>query len=753
MVPSLLFGAFPDSPPKMSLQFQVDTPASAAVLAILSATQTSALVALEPASDGGETQLQVSAGVALHGVANIARHLVRLAPSSAPALYAGDALRLACIDEFLGIAERLAAAGVTVDAAGELLSELNAHLAMRTFVGAATATAPSVADVALWAALPGAVRAAGAGVDAFLAKLKLMHVRRWFAHVGALPELAGVAAAAASGGAPAVKQRVVGKAGTVGSLSKIDVGGSVVVTRFPPEPSGYLHIGHVKAAMLNNAYARNCVGGRLHCRFDDTNPEKEKTEFEHAILTDLASIGIVPDSVSNTSDFFGKFIEFCEKFIRDGNAFVDNTPIEAMREERGAGAASACRGQSVDENLRLWDEMVKGTPAGLACCVRAKIDPAHPNTALRDPAIYRCKLTPHYRTGTKFKVYPMYDFACPIIDSLEGVTHALRSSEYTSRNPLYTWVAEKAGLRVPKIEDFSRLNFEYVLLSKRKLQKLVETGVVGGWDDPRFPTIRGILRRGMEPSVLRDFILSQGASKSTVCMTMDKLWVLNKDHLDKIVHRHVALPAAGIVPLTLVAGDGLPNGVDVRPVEKHPKRPELGTFAAAYARTLWIAADDAALLAADEELTLVKWGNVVVTRIDRDAAGRVTAIDARLHLAGDPRATKNKITWLPRIDAGTPGADQGHLVDVLLQEFGYLITVKTLDDDADFDSVVNKNSLLETRAYGAQSMRSLAVGDKIQIMRNGYYRVDAVATDKSPLKLIKIPDGSRGPLSPPADNN
>ncbi len=651
------------------------------------------------------------------------------------------------------MAERLANAGQDESALTSAASELNSHLTLRTFV--ASGIEPSVGDLALWHAVRGAVAGGVDGVDGALTKLKLMHVRRWFGHCGSLAVVraAGDAAAASSGasGAPGKKQRIVTKAGVMGSFDKIEVGGGSVVTRFPPEPSGYLHIGHVKAAMLNNEYARQKPGGRLHCRFDDTNPEKEKAEFEDAILGDLASINIFPDTVSHTSDFFPRFIEFCEKFIRDGNAYVDFTPMELMREQRSTGVASACREHSVEENLRLWGEMINGTPLGLTCVVRAKIDLRHSNTAMRDPALYRCKLTPHYRTGTKFKVYPMYDFACPIIDSLEGVTHALRSSEYTSRNPLYVWVAEKSGLRVPKIEDFSRLNFEYVLLSKRKLQKLVETGAVGGWDDPRFPTIRGILRRGMEPSVLREFILAQGASKNNVCMTMDKLWVLNKDALDKVVHRHVALPSAGIVPLTLAAGDGVPTGIDVRPVEKHPKRPEFGSFPAVYASTLWLAADDAAPLTVGEELTLIKWGNVVVTAIERDAAGRPSAIAARFNAAGDPRTTKHKITWLPRIADGVPGRDQGHLVDVLLQEFGYLITVKTVDDDQDFDSVVNKNSMLETRAFGAPSMRALAVGDKIQIMRNGYYRVDKAATDTSPLVLIKIPDGSHGPLSPPAD--
>jgi glutamyl-tRNA synthetase len=647
------------------------------------------------------------------------------------------------IDEWCGFSDRIGTVdGNNDDASLAVLSDLNSHLTLRTFAAAHHVT---LADVALWHS----VRRLRADADAFANKNKLMHLRRWFAHCNALPLVAGSATGTAARSVAQTKQRVVTKAGAMGSFDKIEVSGVAIVTRFPPEPSGFLHIGHVKAAMLNNAYARSTPGGRLHCRFDDTNPEKEKVEFENAILDDLASIDIRPDTVSHTSDFFGKFIEFAEKFIRDGNAYVDFTPQDAMRDQRRDGVESECRAHSVDENLRLWGEMVEGSTLGLTCVVRAKIDMKCANLAMRDPALYRCKLAPHHRTGSKFKVYPMYDFACPIIDSLEGITHALRSSEYTSRNPLYEWVAEKAGLRVPKIEDFSRLNFEYVLLSKRKLQKLVEMGVVSGWDDPRFPTIRGILRRGIEVSVLREFILAQGASKNNVCMTMDKLWVLNKDALDKFVHRHVALPSANIVPVTLVGGDGVPTGIDIRPVEKHPKRPELGSFASVFASTLWLAADDVALLAENEEVTLIKWGNAVVTAIKRDAAGRAVAVEARLNLSGDVRATKQKLTWLPRIGDGTPGHDQGHLVDVQMHEYGFLITVPTLGEFDDFEKCINRSSELVTRAFGAPSMRALNKGDKIQVMRNGYYRVDAPATSKSPLVLIKIPDGSRSALSPP----
>jgi glutamyl-tRNA synthetase len=290
---------------------------------------------------------------------------------------------------------------------------------------------------------------------------------------------------------------------------------------------------------------------------------------------------------------------------------------------------------------------------------------------MRDPSLFRSKAEPHHRTGTKYKVYPLYDFACPIIDSLEGVTHALRSNEYTLRNTLYVWVAEKAGLRVPKIEDFSRLNFEYVLLSKRKLNKLVASGAVSGWDDPRcvrcvclcgvrarthaphsFPTIRGILRAGMEVSVLRDFVFSVGSSKSTVRMTTEKMWVMNKKYLDGIVHRHIALLSSNVVPLTLSDVPGTASG-DVRSVALHPKRPELGSKARLFTPTLWLAQADAALLHAGDEVTLMSesrvehvyvnnlacmsclgWGNVVITDVTRGADGVVSAASARLNLSG-----------------------------------------------------------------------------------------------------------------------
>ena len=281
-----------------------------------------------------------------------------------------------------------------------------------------------------------------------------------------------------------------------------------VCTRFPPEPSGYLHIGHAKAALLNQYFAQK-YKGRLIIRFDDTNPSKEKEEFVESILQDLDTLGVKGDVITYTSDYFPQLMEMCEKLIKEGKAYVDDTEREQMQIERKALIESKCRNQTVEENLKLWKEMVAGTARGVQCCVRGKLDMSNVNASLRDPVYYRCNPTPHHRVGSKYKVYPTYDFACPFVDSIEGVTHALRSSEYHDRNDQYYRVLEDMQLRRVHVWDFSRLNFVYTLLSKRKLQWFVDNGKVEGWHDPRFPTVRGITRRGLTIEALKQFILSQ----------------------------------------------------------------------------------------------------------------------------------------------------------------------------------------------------------------------------------------------------
>lgn len=267
-----------------------------------------------------------------------------------------------------------------------------------------------------------------------------------------------------------------------------------VVTRFPPEPSGYLHIGHVKAAMMNYHYSR-MHEGKMILRFDDTNPMNEKIEFVDNIIRDLKTLGITPDSVTYSSDYFEMIQDHMKRLISDGKAYADNTPAEEMKEQRDAGVESKHRQNTVEQNLALFEGMLKGEK--MDYCIRAKLNMQDKVKCLRDPVFYRTKDIPHHRTGDRYKAYPTYDFCCPIVDSVEGVTHALRTIEYRDRNALYAWVQKSLDLRPVVIYDFSKLNLLSTCLSKRKLRWFVENNHVDGWNDPRFPTIQGIMRRGM----------------------------------------------------------------------------------------------------------------------------------------------------------------------------------------------------------------------------------------------------------------
>jgi glutamyl-tRNA synthetase len=254
-------------------------------------------------------------------------------------------------------------------------------------------------------------------------------------------------------------------------------------------------------------------------------------------LEDLQLMGIHGDVITHTSDYFDKLYELAVRMIKEGKAYTDDTEKERMQKERFDGIASSHRDDSIDDNLAHFEEMKQGTKEGLRWCLRAKLSVDSPNKALRDPVIYRCNLLPHHRTGDKWKIYPIYDFACPIVDSLEGVTHALRTNEYRDRNPQYIWMNKALGMRKVNIWDFSRLNFAYTLLSKRKLHWFVDNGHVSGWDDPRFPTVRGIRRRGMTVEALTQFMLSQGPSSSIVSLDWDSIWALNKKIIDPVAPR------------------------------------------------------------------------------------------------------------------------------------------------------------------------------------------------------------------------
>ena len=513
-----------------------------------------------------------------------------------------------------------------------------------------------------------------------------------------------------------------------------------VVTRFPPEPSGFLHIGHAKAALLNEYFARQ-YKGKLILRFDDTNPAKENEDFVENIMADVAALGIVPDVVTYTSDHFEALINKAEELIRAGHCYVDDTPVDEMRAQRMDGIASKCRDNSVERNLAMWAEMVAGSEAGCKCCLRFKIDMSALNKTLRDPVAFRCNVTaPHHRTGSRFKCYPTYDCACPYVDAVEGVTHALRTSEYRDREAQYDWIQGAMNVRRVHIWDYSRLNFEFTTLSKRKLGWFVEAGKVPGWDDPRFPTVQGVRRRGLTVEALREFILSQGASRNLNLMTWEKLWTMNKRIIDPVCPRHTAVEQERVL-LTLTGV----TGPEQRTVLRHKKHPPAGEKTLWLAPQVWLDAADADALKVGEEATLMDWGNVIIRAKTAAADGQPATLSGELNLGGDVKKT-TKLTWLAHLPAQADAA----LVPLELHEFDHLITKRKVEEEDKIEELFNEKSAWSRPAFGDCNMRALKKGEVLQLERKGYWIVDAPAADGKPVVLLSIPDGREAKPATPA---
>ncbi|KAK2743636.1 hypothetical protein FQN57_004745 [Myotisia sp. PD_48] len=612
------------------------------------------------------------------------------------------------------------------------LKELDNHLTLRSYICGYGLT---VADLVCWATLR--------GNRVVLTSLKkgTNSLSRWFNFIeGSYPWITYGASQLVAG---AMKKKVAASAaGGNYNIGLPDTEGGVV-TRFPPEPSGYLHIGHAKAALLNDYFAHERYGGTLICRFDDTNPSKEKEEFQDAIREDLAMLGIYPDKTSFSSDYFKEMYDYCVEIIKSGNAYADDTEKEKMGFERREGIASERRDESIEKNLARLEEMKAGTEEGRRWCIRAKISVDNPNKAMRDPVIYRCNQEPHHRTGTAWKIYPTYDFCVPILDSLEGVTHALRTTEYGDRNDQYAWMQKTLGLRSVYIWDFARVNFIRTLLSKRKLTQIVDQGTVWGWDDPRMPTIRGILRRGMTVPALREFILKQGPSRNIINMDWSSFWAFNKKYIDPVAPRHTAIILQDAVTATVQGADG----VKMLEKPKHVKNPDVGQKKVYYSSKILLEQIDAKSFAANEEITLMNWGNAFVRKIEVDqGTGLVTGLELELHLEGDVKKTDKKVTWLSK--------DQD-LVAVKLYEFDYLITKDKLEKEDSIEEFLNPNTESHSDAVGDCNVAELAVGDIIQFERNGYYRLDKRSADGQPAILFKIPDAlhsaitSASRLTPP----
>jgi glutamyl-tRNA synthetase len=587
------------------------------------------------------------------------------------------------------------------------LQALNKHLTLRTYLSGHSLTPD---EARIWQSLKSNRAAIG-----FIRKGSLSHLTRWFVFVEQThPEIQAETKAAEA--EARAKVAAASKAG--GSydlaLENTDQG---VVTRFLPEPSGYLHIGHAKASLLSDHFARK-YKGKLLLRLDDTNPAKESEEFQDAIVEDLALMGITPDSLSYTSDYFQYLYDMCVRMITEGLAYADDTDADTMGDERKALQASKRRERTVEENLRVFKEMAAASDEGRKNCIRAKIKYDDPNGTMRDPVIYRVNaVDKHHRTGDRWNVYPTYDFACPTVDSLEGVTHALRSTEYTDRNVQYAWFQEVLGLRKVYMWDFSRMNFVKTLLSKRKLAKLVDAGKVWGWDDPRMPTIRGVRRRGMTIDALREFIIKQGPSRNVVNMDWTSFWATNKKVIDPVAPRHTAILTKDMVQLKLTGADA-PAAAFTEDRPKHPKNKEVGYKKWAFSSTLVIDQTDAKSFKPDEEITLMTWGNAVVREIPTSLGdgNPITALSAELNLKGDVKKTEKKITWL-----STEGQD---LVPAELWDFDFLITKDKLGEEDNFEDFLNPTTSTMDDAVCDAGVGELKAGDIIQLERRGYYRVD-----------------------------
>lgn len=604
------------------------------------------------------------------------------------------------------------------------LEKLESHLNFRTFIVGYTRT---LADIALWGVLR-----ANSVVASVVKNGTFINIARWYKYFDGSRHFSGSVDTLIK---DINDQRKNSKQGQKKEskanydIDLVDAEDGKVVTRFPPEPSGYLHIGHAKAAVLNQYFAK-MYHGKLIIRFDDTNPSKENEEFEDSIVEDLKLLGIEGDAVSHTSDYFQELYDLAVKLIKEGKAYCDDTSQEQMREERGEGIASARRDRTVEENLRIFEEMTKVSEEGKKNCVRAKISVDAPNKALRDPVIYRCNDARHHRTGDKWKVYPTYDFCCPIVDSLEGVTHALRTTEYRDRNAQYEWMLKAMDLRRVHIWDFSRVNFVRTLLSKRKLQWFVDSGKVSGWDDPRFPTVRGVRRRGMTVEGLQQFIIAQGPSKNILNLDWSSIWATNKKVIDPIVPRHSAVVAENAVKVNLIDGPKTPYKEE-RP--RHKKNADLGKKQVMFASSVLIDQDDAQTLNDGEEFTFMDWGNAIIQTIHKDSDGKtVTGIDAKLHLEGDFKKTEKKLSWL---------ADTKDAIECDLVDFDHLINKDKIEEGENFEDYLTPQTEFHRKAYGDMALSELVEGDIIQFERKGYYRLDKCPTDGSPAVFFTIPDG------------
>lgn len=506
-------------------------------------------------------------------------------------------------------------------------------------------------------------------------------------------------------------------------------------TRFPPEPNGYLHIGHAKSICLNFGLAQQ-YGGMCNLRFDDTNPVKEDVEYVDSIQADVKWLGFSWDKrMYYASDYFEKLYEFAVQLIKNGKAYVDDSNAEEIRAMRGtlteAGKESPYRNRSVEENLALFEAMKQGEFADGEKVLRAKIDMASPNINMRDPVIYRIAHATHHRTGDAWCIYPMYDFAHPLSDAIEGITHSICTLEFEDHRPLYDWCLESLGFDVntrPRQIEFARLNLTNTVTSKRKLRQLVEEGYVVGWDDPRMPTISGLRRRGYTPAALRNFCSEVGVAKANSLVDVAMLEHCIRDDLNNNADRIMAV----LHPLKVVITNYPEGKKEYMLAENHPTKG--GHRYMPFSRELYIEQEDFMEDAPKKFFRLKPEGEVRLKHgyiikceeVIKDAEGKVV----KLHCTYDPdsktggatanRKVKGTIHWVSAADA----------LEAEVRLYDYLIeTDEKGEVPADFLNAVNKNSLEVLQHVMVEPSAALtAEGTHYQFLRQGYYVVDKDST-------------------------
>ena len=493
-----------------------------------------------------------------------------------------------------------------------------------------------------------------------------------------------------------------------------------IVTRFPPEPNGYLHIGHAKSLCINFGMKEE-YHGKCNLRYDDTNPSKEDTEFVNSIKEDIAWLGFKWDKELYASDYFDRMYECAVELIKKGLAYVCDYSAEQIRDTRGnlttPGQNSPWRDRSVEDNLRLFEEMKNGKYADGEKVLRAKIDMASPNMNMRDPVIYRILREKHHRTGDKWIIYPMYDFAHPLEDAFEGITHSICTLEFEDHRPLYDWVKHNCGFGdFPKQIEFARLGMTRTIMSKRYLKKLVDEGRVDGWSDPRMPTLSGMRERGYPPEAIRNFCAAVGVAKSNSEVDVAYLEHFVRDYLNVNADRMMVVKD----PIKLIVENA--EEEEIYDIENNPNAQEKATHKVTFSKELYIDRNDFAPVPPPKYKRLVPGGTVrlkgsyIVEYVSHkcDEAGNVTEVACRYipdSIQGGANAgikVKGVIQWVNAKDC----------VDLTLHEFDYLL----LDGDGDFNDRLTPDShKIYPNAKGEAALKDVKPYDRFQFMRMGYF--------------------------------